>query len=233
MARPILDVTAFGADGTGRPQSATQNVKAFEDAFNAVPLNGLGFDPDPRRRAEQGAIVFIPPGNYYLSRTIEIKDKTGFVLQGAGPTQSRLTWITDDRPRRPGRYLGTVPGPMLQLTNCRLATLREFGLFAVPRRPEEVDARGPVFGPGRLQERSWLSWGASAVPDADFPFEDILVELLRPENLPWLEWAEQPHTRRGELAIRNLKQMPTAYPNNGTECARRRPKEVARDGESL
>jgi hypothetical protein len=25
----------------------------------------------------------------------------------------------------------------------------------------------------------------------------------------------------------------TAYPNNGTECARRRPKEVARDGESL
>jgi len=99
----IVDVTDYGAKGDGK----TNDRAAIQRALDQIPPNG-------------GVRVYFPHGDYIIDSTLFVRDQgAGFVIEGAGMFASTLEWR------------GPAGHPMLYLTNCRYATIRQLGFYAL------------------------------------------------------------------------------------------------------
>jgi hypothetical protein len=81
----VLDVRAFGAVGDGATGSAERNSDAFEAAIAAAAALPAGLVSS----TYGGAQVFVPPGDFYLARDLNIPN--GVHLIGSGNRTTRLT----------------------------------------------------------------------------------------------------------------------------------------------
>jgi hypothetical protein len=99
----IVDVTDYGAKGDGK----TNDRDAIQRALDKIPPNG-------------GVRVYFPHGHYIIDGTLFVREQgAGFVIEGAGMYASTIGWR------------GPAGNPMLQLADCRYATIRQLGFIAV------------------------------------------------------------------------------------------------------
>lgn len=82
----VFDVIAYGANGNGSTASAAANNNALQSAIS-------GANADPHNTGLAGGRVFVPPGRYVISKTINVPvvvNQGQVILSGAGMRVSYL-----------------------------------------------------------------------------------------------------------------------------------------------
>jgi len=86
-----VDITSFGAVGTGNEADASTNVTAFADAIAA---------------AGDGGTVIAPPGVYYINAKIDLFQRENLTLDGYGATIKRVSTGNPSKMDMIGLYYG-------------------------------------------------------------------------------------------------------------------------------